>query len=184
VDAVGVGGPHERFWIFVSATKRLMAAFSSSRDRKTPRLRRQRVSLAKKVSTALSQDAEVGVKGKVQRRWRASHDALTHLGMFVRGVVVDDGMDRHSPRYPRLDSAELGWPRTPVEPRGSSRRLPGAARSPPIGSEMYPLRLATALQGEHNKNPMRMDLTTRSIADRKVERLVHSSVLQRCRTKA
>jgi hypothetical protein len=53
---------------FVSATKQLMAAFSSSRDRKTPRLRRRRVSLAKKVSTALS-------------------DALTYLGMFVGGVV-------------------------------------------------------------------------------------------------
>ena len=33
----------------------------------TPRLRRWRVSLAKKPSTALSQDAEVGVKWKVQR---------------------------------------------------------------------------------------------------------------------
>jgi hypothetical protein len=29
------------------------------------------VSLAKKPSTALSQDAEVGVKWKVQRGWRA-----------------------------------------------------------------------------------------------------------------
>ena len=33
----------------------------------------RRVSLAKKTSTALSQDAEVGVKWKVQRGWRASH---------------------------------------------------------------------------------------------------------------
>jgi hypothetical protein len=50
---------------FVSATKRLMAAFSLSTDTNTPRLRRRRVSLAKKLSTALSLDAEVGVKWKV-----------------------------------------------------------------------------------------------------------------------
>ena len=43
------------------ATKRLMAALRSSTDRKKPRIRRRRVSLAKKLSTALSQDAEVGV---------------------------------------------------------------------------------------------------------------------------
>jgi hypothetical protein len=48
----------------VSATKRLMASCRSTTDWKTPRLRRWRVSLAK---TALSQDAEVGVKWKVQR---------------------------------------------------------------------------------------------------------------------
>jgi hypothetical protein len=33
-------------------------------------------------------------------------EPLTHLGMFVGGVVVDDGMDRHSPRHPRLDGVE------------------------------------------------------------------------------
>ena len=46
----------------VSRTKRLMAALRSPTDRKTPRMSRLLVSLAKKVSTALSQDAEVGVK--------------------------------------------------------------------------------------------------------------------------
>ena len=46
---------------------RLMASCRSTTDWKTPRLRRWRVSLAKKPSTALSQDAEVGVKWKVQR---------------------------------------------------------------------------------------------------------------------
>ena len=55
------------------ATKRLRAALRSSTDRKMPRIRRRRVSLAKKSSTALSQDAEVGVKWKVQRGSRASH---------------------------------------------------------------------------------------------------------------
>ena len=55
-----------------SATKRLMAALRSSTDRKTPRWRRWRVSLAKKVSTALGQDAEVGVKWQVQQGCRAN----------------------------------------------------------------------------------------------------------------
>src|SRR5438552_13664890 len=57
----------------VSATKRLMAASRSATDRNTPRLRRRVVSLAKKPSTALSHDAEVGVKWKVQRGCCASH---------------------------------------------------------------------------------------------------------------
>lgn len=38
----------------------------------TPFLRRRRVSLAKKPSTALNQDAEVGVKWKAQRGCRSS----------------------------------------------------------------------------------------------------------------
>ena len=46
----------------VSAMKRLMASCRSATERKTPRLRRRVVSLAKKPSTALSQDAEVGVR--------------------------------------------------------------------------------------------------------------------------
>src|ERR1700704_2798104 len=50
-----------------STTKRLMAACKSTTDMKTPRFNRRFVSLAKKPSTALSQEAEVGVKGKVQR---------------------------------------------------------------------------------------------------------------------
>src|SRR5690349_9010394 len=45
----------------VSSRKRLIAAFRSTIERKTPRLRRRLASLAKKPSTALSQDAEVGV---------------------------------------------------------------------------------------------------------------------------
>ena len=42
-------------------------------DRNTPRLRRWRVRLAKKPSTALSQDAEVGVKWNIQRGCCANH---------------------------------------------------------------------------------------------------------------
>src|ERR1700731_3055083 len=72
--AYWVGGPDEVFGIDVaSATKRLMGTCRSMTDRNTPRLRRWRVSLAKKPSTALSQDAEVGVKWNVQRGCRASH---------------------------------------------------------------------------------------------------------------
>jgi hypothetical protein len=49
-----------------------MAACRSANERKTPRRMRWRVILEKKFSTALSQEAEVGVKWKVQRGWRVS----------------------------------------------------------------------------------------------------------------
>jgi hypothetical protein len=39
-----------------------MAAWRSAMPLKTPRLSRRRVNLAKKLSTALSEEAEVGVK--------------------------------------------------------------------------------------------------------------------------
>ncbi len=51
-----------RSWL-VSAMKQLMAAWSSTMDRETPRLSR-RVSLAEKGPTALSHEQEVGVKWK------------------------------------------------------------------------------------------------------------------------
>ena len=41
-------------------------------EQNTPRLSRLLVRVAKKFSTALSQEQEVGVKWKVQRGWRAS----------------------------------------------------------------------------------------------------------------
>ena len=44
-----------------------MAACRSTIERKTPRLRRRRVNLAKKPSTALNQEAGVGVKWKTNR---------------------------------------------------------------------------------------------------------------------
>ena len=59
------------FWL-CSSTKRLMAAWRSTTEQKTPCFSRRRVSVAKKPSTALSQEAEVGVKWKVQRGWLAS----------------------------------------------------------------------------------------------------------------
>jgi hypothetical protein len=71
-------------------------------DRKTPRLRRRRVSLAKKPSTALSQDAEVGVKWKTKRGCRASH----HLRVLVGGVVVEDEVNDLADRHLGLDGIE------------------------------------------------------------------------------
>ncbi|MCE3241606.1 MAG: hypothetical protein K0Q83_2113, partial [Deltaproteobacteria bacterium] len=47
-------------------------AWRSTTDRKAPRFRRRLVRVAKKVSTALSQEHEVGVKWKTKRGWRAS----------------------------------------------------------------------------------------------------------------
>ena len=41
-------------------------------ERKTPRFRRRFESFAKKPSTALSQEQEVGTKWKVKRSWRPS----------------------------------------------------------------------------------------------------------------
>ena len=62
------------------------------------------MSLAKKLSTALSQDAEVGVKWNVQRGCWVSH--LAHLGMFVGGIIVDDGVDILGSGDLRVDGAE------------------------------------------------------------------------------
>src|SRR5229473_6276717 len=57
----------------VWSRKRWMASLSSRRDRNTPRLRRFFVRLAKKLSIALSQEADVGVKWKTNRRCFSSH---------------------------------------------------------------------------------------------------------------
>ncbi len=56
--------------------KELIACWRSTRELKAPCFSRLRVSLAKKPSTAFSQEHEVGVKWKVQRGCRASQ-ALT-----------------------------------------------------------------------------------------------------------
>ena len=62
------------------------------------------MSLAKKPSTALSQDAEVGVKWNVQRGCRASH--WRTFWMFVGRIIVDDGVDHFSHRDLLLDRIE------------------------------------------------------------------------------
>jgi hypothetical protein len=49
-----------------------MAACRSTTERNTPRVKRRLESLAKKPSTALSQEQDLGVKWKVKRSWRAS----------------------------------------------------------------------------------------------------------------
>jgi hypothetical protein len=59
--------------------------------------------LPKKPSTALSQDAEVGVK------WIPSgmpSEPLAHLGMLVGRVVVDNGVDRFALWNLRLNGVE------------------------------------------------------------------------------
>ena len=69
-SAVQVKGLGSRL---VSATKRLIVAWRSTTHRKTPRFNRRFASLAKKPSTALSHEQEVGVKWKVKRGCRSSH---------------------------------------------------------------------------------------------------------------
>ena len=91
--AYWVGGPDEVFGIdVVSATKRLMGTCRSMTDRNTPRLRRWRVRLAKKPSTALSQDAEVGVKWNIQRMlrkpWRGRAGANMGLIRLLAALIV------------------------------------------------------------------------------------------------
>ena len=78
-----------------------MAACRSAIERKTPRRMRCRVIFEKKVSTALSQEAEVGVKWKVQRGWRISQPSA--FGMLVGGVVVEHGVDHLAGRDFTLD---------------------------------------------------------------------------------
>ena len=56
--------------------------------------------MEKKFSTALSQEAEVGVKWNVQRRWRDSQ------GMLVSGIIVEHDMDRLASRDLALDGIE------------------------------------------------------------------------------
>ncbi len=58
-----------------------MAAWRSTIEWKLPRRMRLRVSTEKKLSTAFSQDPDVGVKWKVQRGW-----ALVHGGARVAGA--------------------------------------------------------------------------------------------------
>src|ERR1035437_4745836 len=84
-----------------STTKRLIAACKSTTDRKMPRVNRRVVSLATKPSTALSQEADVGVKWKVPAGMPGQ--PLSHLRMLVGCVVVDDGVDFLSRRHLRLD---------------------------------------------------------------------------------
>ena len=66
-----------------------MPVLRSSTDRK-PAFEAPSGELGKgAIDGALSQEAEVGVKCKFQRG-----EPLAHLRMLMRGVVIDDGVDR------------------------------------------------------------------------------------------
>jgi hypothetical protein len=73
-----------------------MAFSRSATDWTIPRRRRLRVNAEKKPSTALIQEAEVGVKWNVQRGCRSSQGA----------VVVGDGVDQLACRNGALDGVE------------------------------------------------------------------------------
>ena len=67
-DVVRVSRPDEGLGLDISLGEVAVdRGLSSTTEAKVPRLRRRFVSLAKKVSTALSHEHEVGVKWKVQR---------------------------------------------------------------------------------------------------------------------
>ena len=65
-----------------------MAACRSATERKTPRLSLRFVRVAKKPSTALSQEADVGVKWSVHRGWRSSHRRTFLMAMALH-VATD-----------------------------------------------------------------------------------------------
>jgi hypothetical protein len=64
-DGIGAGGPDEGFGMIVGLAQEAVDGGLEIDDaRKMPHLSRRPVSLVKKPSTALSQEAEVGVKWK------------------------------------------------------------------------------------------------------------------------
>src|SRR5271166_4776269 len=79
----------------------MMAAFSSGTLLNTPRRMRLRVISAKKRSTILSQEADVGVKW----RWKRLCDLSDRRG-FVRGIVVDDEVQIEICRGALVDELE------------------------------------------------------------------------------
>ena len=81
-----------------------MAAWRSTREWKTPRLRRRLVSLAKKPSTALSQEARG--RREVEGEARMAVEPGAHLGVLVGGVVVEDDVDGLAGRHLALDGVE------------------------------------------------------------------------------
>src|ERR1700751_5056373 len=83
-SAVQLEGFGSALW---SITHRFLAACKSATERKMPRFNLLFVSLAKKPSTALSQDADVGVKWKVQRGCRANH-WRTFGGLWVAELLA------------------------------------------------------------------------------------------------
>jgi hypothetical protein len=76
---------------------------------------------AKKPSTALSQDADVGVKWKAQRGCRANH-----WRTFGCLIVVDDSVDLLSRRHLRFDGVEIAHQATIAADPGKSVRRSSA----------------------------------------------------------
>ena len=94
--AFWAGGPDEGFGIDVCLRdEAVVATCRSMIDRNTPRLRRWRVSLAKKPSTALSQDLG---RGEVEPPKGKPRQPLSHLWMFLGRLIVEDGVDHFSHR--------------------------------------------------------------------------------------
>ena len=73
-DFVGIRGPGEGLGVLIVLFEEAVdRGLRSVTDRKTPRLSLRFVRVAKKPSTALSQEADVGVKWNVHRGLRSSH---------------------------------------------------------------------------------------------------------------
>jgi hypothetical protein len=106
-DFVGVCGSNVKGFgsALVSARKRLMAAWRSTTERKTPRFKRRLDSLAKKPSTALSQKHEVGWPGL-----RSCH---------VAGPQTFDGASTGG----RSNALVTGGSGALAQPRNSRRRM-------------------------------------------------------------
>ena len=91
-DFIWIGGPDEGLGSVVGFLEEAVdAACRSTIEWKTPRLRRRWASLAKKPSTALSQEAEVGVK--MEDKAGVTIEPRANLGVLVGGVVVEDNVD-------------------------------------------------------------------------------------------
>ena len=87
-----------------SRTKRLMAAWRSTREWKIPCLSLRRVSLAKKPSTALSHEHEVG--REVESPAWMTVEPGADLVLLVRRVIVEDHVDGLVRRHLALDAVE------------------------------------------------------------------------------
>ena len=88
-----IDGPDEGLGIIVGFREESVGdGVESTRERKTPRSERRRVSLAEKSSTALSQDADVGVCIIEHKPWMPPESG-SDLRMFMAAVIVEDEVD-------------------------------------------------------------------------------------------
>ena len=81
-----------------------MASWRLATEVNAPRRMRLRVMTEKKFSTALIQEAEVGVE--VEAQHEVMGQPVDDFGMFVGGVVVGDGVDDLACRNGALDGVE------------------------------------------------------------------------------